>query len=96
MAVSFAGDFENGMGPFLRGAGLPVPADLKNIEFQIVGRVVPAPEDGVIRRLGAVFDLAQAPARTDSGLADGFCEQLWRHKVGAGAGGQKAFVPDEL
>ena len=83
MAVSFAGDFENGMGPFLRGAGLPVPADLKNIEFQIVGRVVPAPEDGVIRRLGAVFDLAQAFMHSGSGFLYGFGKKFRVHKMAA-------------
>ena len=70
-------------------------ADLKNVEFQVVG-IFGVPQNGVIRRLRAVFHLPQPLVDIPGGLTDGLGEQLVVHKMGTGAGGEEAAVPDEL
>ena len=50
----------------------------------------------MVGRLSAVFHLPQALVDVPRRLTDGLGEQLIVHEVGAGAGGQKAAVPDQL
>ena len=50
----------------------------------------------MIRRLRAVFHLAETLMDIAGRLADGLGEQLVIHEMGAGAGGQIASIPDKL
>ena len=50
----------------------------------------------MIRRLGTVLHLAQTLMHTFRRLVYGLGKQLIGHKMGTGAGGQKAAVPYKL
>ena len=62
-------------------------AYLENIEFQII-RFLRCPQDRMIRRLGAVFHLAETLMYILCRLMDRLCEQLIGHKMRAGTGCQ--------
>ena len=66
--------------------------NLENVELQIIGRLIPRPQNRVVGCLGAVFDLAQAAVGAAGCLLNRLCEELRRHEMGAGAGGEVAAV----
>ena len=65
---------------------------LKNVELQIIGRPIPRPQNRMVGCPGAVFDLAQAAVGAAAASRIAFCEELRRHEMGAGAGGEVAAV----
>ena len=66
--------------------------NLENVELQIIGRLIPAPQNRMVGCLGAVFDLAQAAVGAAGCLLNRLCEEFRRHEMGAGAGGEVAAV----
>ena len=54
------------------------------------------PENRMVTGLGAEFNLTEASAGAPGGLHDGFREEIRIHEMGAGAGGQKAAVFNQL
>ena len=65
---------------------------LKDVKFQIVGGLIPGPQDRMVRGLGAVFHLAEPLMHAGGRLPDRLGEQGRIHEMGAGAGGQIASV----
>lgn len=64
---------------------------LEDVEFQIIG-FLRSPQDGVVGRLGAEIDLAEALVGVPGCPGNGVPEQVRIHKMRAGAGGEETSV----
>ena len=64
---------------------------LEDVEFQIIG-FLRSPQDGVVGRLGAEIDLAEALVGIPGRPGNGVPEQVRIHKMRAGAGGEETSV----
>ena len=68
---------------------------LKNIELQII-TFLRGPQDRMIGRLRVKFHLTKPLVRASGSFTDRLGKELRVHEVGAGAGGEKSAVLDQL
>ena len=64
---------------------------LEDVEFQIIG-FLRGPQDGVVRRLGAEIDLAEALVGVPGCPGNGVPEEFRIHKMRAGAGREETSI----